>query len=76
MNLKQFFHQPSTVLGLSGITGALTGVLSGQMTWLHAVPVMVGSLVAILVPDNTALQHDAAAVTADLLNPKGTSPHA
>ena len=62
MNLKQFFGQPTTIAGLATIAGTAEAVLSGHLTWQAAIPLAVGALVGIAVPDNTALAKDAEAL--------------
>ena len=59
MNLKQFFGQPTTIAGLATLAGTAEAVLSGHLTWQAAIPLAVGALVGIAVPDNTALAKDA-----------------
>lgn len=51
-----FARQPSTVLGLSTLVGALTAVLTGEITWQGAVPAIAGALAAIMLPDNSGAQ--------------------
>lgn len=63
-----FLRQPSTVLGLSALIGALTALVTGQLNWQGAVPAVAGALAAILLPDNagaqTAIKDAAVAVVA------------
>lgn len=65
MTLQKFIHQPTTIAGLASLAGIVEAVLSGHMTWQSAVPVVIGAIVAIAIPDNTTLQHDAEALAAD-----------
>jgi hypothetical protein len=51
-----FLRQPSTVLGLSALIGALTALLTGQLGWQGAVPAIAGALAAIALPDNAGAQ--------------------
>jgi hypothetical protein len=48
-----FIRQPSTVLGLSALVGALTALLTGEITWQNAAPAIAGALAAIALPDNS-----------------------
>ena len=59
MTLQKFIHQPTTIAGLASLAGIVEAVLSGHMTWQAAIPVAVGAVVAIAIPDNTALAQDA-----------------
>ena len=49
-----FLRQPSTVLGIATVLGTLSSILTGQLTWIGAIPPLVGAAFAIAVRDNTA----------------------
>ena len=59
MNLKavitwcgQRLGEITTAQGLAALLGTLSAVLLGQMTWQHAVPLLVGAVIGILWPEN------------------------
>jgi hypothetical protein len=59
MHLKKFFGQPTTIAGLATLCGTAEAMLTGHLTWQAAIPLAVGALVGIAIPDNTALAQDA-----------------
>jgi hypothetical protein len=62
MNLRAFLRQPTTVGGLAALSGTIAAALSGQMTWRAALPLVVGAIVSILLPDDSAASANAAAL--------------
>lgn len=64
MIFDKFIHQPTTIAGLATLAGTAEAMLSGHMTWQAAIPVAIGAIVAIVIPDNTALQQDAETLAA------------
>ena len=62
MNLRKFLGQPTTVAGLATLCGTAEAVLPGHLTWQAAVPLVVGALVGIVMPDNSSLEKDAEAL--------------
>ena len=62
MTIRDFLRQPSTVAGLAALCGTLEAALSGEMTWAHTLPFLVGAVVSILLPDNSAAKADAEAL--------------
>lgn len=71
MSLQSWLKQPTTVAGLSGIVGTGTALLMHQTDLAHALPLIVGSLVAALLPDNTAAKAEAADLTAGIVDALG-----
>ena len=59
MTVRDTLRQPSTVAGLAALCGALEAVLTKQMTWAAALPIVVGAVVSVLLPDNNAAKADA-----------------
>ena len=59
MKLNKFLGQPTTIAGLATLCGTGEAILTGHLTWQAAIPLVVGALVGIVVPDNTALAQDA-----------------
>jgi hypothetical protein len=59
-------RQPSSVVGQAVIAGGLTALGTGGLDWQTAVPVFIGGILAVLIPDNaqarTSIQHAVADV--------------
>ncbi len=78
--LVSWFRAPTTIAGLSTMVGTGFAVLSGSVTLYAAFPVLVGSLVAVIIPDNTQAKTTAQALATDvetfasLVVPKTTIP--
>ena len=51
--------QPTSVAGFATILGTFTAVLSHQLSWAQAVPLLVGAAVSVALPDNTAARASA-----------------
>jgi hypothetical protein len=67
-NLLAWFKQPTTVAGFSTLVGTVMGVLTGSVNVPTAISLAVGSLVAMVIPDNTAAAQASKAAAGDLLN--------
>lgn len=59
--------QPTTVAGISTLAGTGAAVLSGAITWQTSVPIVLGALVAAVLPDNAGAAKAVQAVATDLL---------
>jgi hypothetical protein len=59
MQLSKFVGQPTTIAGLATLCGTAEAILTGHLTWQAAIPLVVGAMVGIVVPDNTVLAQDA-----------------
>jgi len=66
MNILAWLKQPTTVGGIAALSGVLTGVLSGAMSLPVAASTAVGALVAMALPDNTAVVAQSRTAAADL----------
>ncbi|MGH7068180.1 MAG: hypothetical protein ACREFO_05910 [Acetobacteraceae bacterium] len=53
-----FWKQPLNQGALAAAAGTALAVLQGSMTWQHAVPLAVGALVALIIPDNSVAKED------------------
>jgi type IV secretory pathway VirB2 component (pilin) len=62
--LLKFFKQPLNQAALAGVAATGLAVLQGAMTWQHAVPVAVGAVVALVLPDNSVAKEDIEGVVA------------
>jgi hypothetical protein len=65
--LLAYLRQPTSIAGISAIVGTLMGLLSGNMTWESAAPLLVGAMVAIILPDNTSAKVAAATLVKDAI---------
>ena len=57
-------QQPTSVAGLAAILGTLSGLLTRQISFMQALPIFVGALASIAIPDNTRAKAGAEAITA------------
>lgn len=51
--LRQWLHQPTTVAGLAALAGDVALVLGRAADWRVELPLALGSLVAMVLPDNS-----------------------
>jgi hypothetical protein len=65
--ILSWFRQPTTVAGFSTLIGTAMGVATGSVNASTALSLAVGSLVAMLVPDNTAAVQASKMATGDLV---------
>ena len=52
-DLRTWLRQPTTVAGISAVIATVSALLMDQIAWAQAVPILVGSAVSMLLPDNT-----------------------
>ena len=50
---RAWAQQPTSVAGLATILGTLSALLSRQLSWSQAGPLMLAACVSIIIPDNT-----------------------
>jgi len=62
--LKAWFATSSSIIGTSGIGGALTAVASGA-SWISVLPLLVGGVIAILMPQRPQIAADARTIVTD-----------
>jgi hypothetical protein len=60
-------QQPSSIAGIAAIFGTLSALLLQQVSFAQAVPVLLGAVVSIVLPDNTAAKSDTEAFAACVL---------
>jgi hypothetical protein len=65
-SLTTWFSQVTTGHGFMILAPTLLSVLSGQMTWSTATPLLVAGAIGVVWPENTALQSAGQATAADL----------
>lgn len=70
--LLSWLRQPTTILGLAGIAGTGTSLALGQLTVATAAPLIVGSLVGLVLPDNTSAKNQAMAIAAQAVTAAAT----
>lgn len=58
MTFQNFVRQPTTVAGIAAMFGTIQAVLLGHLTWWQALPLLSGSAIAIVLPDNTGAKSD------------------
>jgi hypothetical protein len=46
-------QQPSTVTGISAVFAAIVGLLTHQLSWAQAMPILLGAALSIILPDST-----------------------
>jgi hypothetical protein len=61
-----WFRQPTTIAGFATLVGTLASVAMHQTSWLNAVPVIAGGLVAIILPDNTMAKSQAVSLATEV----------
>lgn len=72
--LMIWLRQPTSVAGLAAAFGALTALLTGELTWQQAVPVLAGALASIALPDDAAARGEAANIAAAAIAEASHSP--
>jgi hypothetical protein len=65
--LVAWLRQPTSVAGLSAIMATISGLATHQLSITQALPLLVGGVVSIVLPDNTAAKSDAESLTGELL---------
>jgi phage tail protein X len=65
--LSLWIRQPTTVAGIAALCGTVSAVLLKQMSLAEAVPLLAGSLVSMVLPDNTAAKQHAEVVAQDIV---------
>jgi hypothetical protein len=62
LKLRAWARQPTTVAGFSAMLGTLCALVLHQMQWTQAVPLLVGAVTSMLLPDNAGAKDDAEAL--------------
>ena len=65
--LRVWVRQPTTVAGISTVAGTGMGILSGTVTWQAAVPIVLGGIVAMVLPDNSGARNSVERTAADAM---------
>ncbi len=67
-DIRAWARQPSSIAGLAAICGAISALLTHQLSWAQATPVLVGALVSVALPDNTQAKTEAVGLTAAIVS--------
>ncbi len=67
-------RQPTSVAGLAILFGTLSALMTGQLSWGQAFPLLAGALASIALPDNTRAKSDAEALARGMVT--GEKPNA
>ena len=51
--IASWLRQPTTIAGIAALVGDAVVVATGAVTWRLELPIAAGSLIAILLPDNS-----------------------
>ena len=66
-DLRAWLRQPTTVAGISALIATTSALLMDQIAWAQAVPILVGSAVSMLLPDNTGAHQQAQQLATEIL---------
>lgn len=67
-NLRAWARQPTTIAGISAVIATLSALALSQLTWPQAVPVLVGAVTSMLLPDNTDVRRQAQQLASDVVS--------
>ena len=62
-----WLRQPTSIAGLAGLAGTLTAVAAGDLSWLAAAPLLVGGVVALVIPESPKARADSEHLAVDAL---------
>jgi hypothetical protein len=68
MMILLWLQQPTSIAGVSALVGTVSAVLTHQLGWSQAVPLLAGALVSIAIPDNTAVKAAAETLAQDVVS--------
>ncbi len=57
--LLAWLRQPTSVAGLSALCGTFLALLTHELTWAQATPLIAGALTSIILPDNAGAKANA-----------------
>lgn len=67
-DLRAWARQPTTIAGISAVIATLSALALSQLTWPQAVPVLVGAVTSMLLPDNTDVRRQAQQLASDVVS--------
>lgn len=62
-----FFKMPLNQAALAGMLGTAVAVLQGQLSWQAALPMAVGAIVALVLPDDSLAKANIEQLVADAI---------
>jgi hypothetical protein len=66
--LRAWAQQPTSVAGLATIFGAVSALLSHQLSLAQAAPLLAGAIVSVALPDNTGAKAGAETLARGIVN--------
>lgn len=72
----RWLQQPTSVAGMATIFGTFSAVLMHQVTAAQAVPLLVGSLISLVLPDNAGAKASASALASSIVSEVSNKEHA
>jgi hypothetical protein len=66
--LRVWARQPTTVAGFSAMLGTLCALLLHQVQWTQAVPLLVGAVTSMVLPDNVGAKQEAEALASEAVS--------
>jgi CHASE2 domain-containing sensor protein len=66
--LRAWARQPTTVAGFSAMLGTLCALLLHQVQWTQAVPLLVGAVTSMILPDNAGAKQEAEALATEAVS--------
>ena len=66
-DLRAWLRQPTTIAGVSALIATISALLIKQIAWPQAIPILVGSAVSMLLPDNTDARQQAQQIAGELV---------
>jgi len=63
--LRAWARQPTTVAGFSALLGTMCALLLHQVQWTQAVPILVGAVTSMVLPDNASAKQQAEALATE-----------
>ena len=66
--LRAWARQPTTVAGISTLIATVSALLLQQLGWQQAIPLLVGSAVSMVLPDNTGARQEAQQLASDVVS--------
>ncbi len=65
--VRAWLRQPTTVAGISALIATLSALLTKQLTWPQAIPILVGGAASMMLPDNTNARQQAQQLAGELV---------
>jgi hypothetical protein len=65
-SLLAWLRQPTTIAGISGLVATIAALLTAQLSWAQALPLLAGAAVSMALPDNTSARQQAEALVSQI----------